>query len=299
MDRQDWLAERRKAITASDAAAILGLNPSRPPIAVWIEKMHPEMVENSDIQELLDFGLDVEPALARAYERKTGLKIERPGFELVHHDKYPEISCTIDGISRDPRKLVQFKWETRFSDKFGAPNTDEVPDAYLIQCGVEMAVWGCEFDDIATMHAGPPLLIYPLHRDLELENMVVDRLRAWWSDYIINKREPAIDASHDWSAYLGKKYPRPSGKMQTLDGAPESIVQAVPVLRDARKLIKAKQEEYDQAANLLKDFIGEADGLVLPDGARIMWTAVKEAEVKAFTRKAYRKFEIRERRGLL
>ena len=273
-ERKTWLEARRKGIGASDAASIMGCGYGSP-LKVWLSKVHPEMLEEEDNRELLEFGLDVEPAIARAYERTTGRKI-RPYMSgengIAVHPQYPEIICTPDRIEADGTRLVQLKWESRFAEKFGDPGTDQVPDAYLIQCAHEMAVVGCEFEDIATMHAGPPVLIYPLRRDPELEKIVIDACRAFWADYVITKREPPIDASRDWAAYIEKKFPENRGEIiKTTPESNKTCAMLGPVL-DA---LKESESAVEEVKNTIKYLIGDADGIEGEFG-RITWRKSKD-----------------------
>lgn len=274
MDRKDWLEARRKGIGASDVSSIMGYGYGSP-LRVWLSKVHPELLEEEENRELLEFGLDVEPAIARAYSRATGLEIKtyfgRNGIAV--HPQYPEILCSPDRITSEHDRLVQLKWESSFSDKFGEPGTDQVPDAYLIQCAHEMAVVGCEFEDIATMHAGPPLLIYPLRRDPELEKVVIDAARAFWADYVLTKKEPPIDASKDWAMYIEKRFPEHSGKMLAVSD--ESIGHDLMMLHHNCDYIEQLETETEKLKNRLKQFIGDADGIE-GDFGRITWRKSKD-----------------------
>lgn len=267
-EREKWLAERRKGLGASDAAAVMGLNPFRTPLDVWIDKVRPDLIKESVNQDLLDFGNDVEPAIERAYERQTRVALAH--HDPVQHPEFPEIRCTPDRITLDRRKLVQLKWETRFSDKFGRPGTDEVPDAYLIQCAHEMVCVGCEFEDIATMHAGPPLLIFPLHRDRELEKRIIDYERGWWNDYVVKQVEPPITGDASWSKYLAQKYP--THGMGMLTPAPEQMATlGLDSLKNQLKVVADLEQSIEATKNVIKAFIGEYDGLLCPDGTKIYW----------------------------
>lgn len=272
-DRKAWLERRRKGIGASDAASIMGYGFGSP-LKVWLSKVHPELLEEEENRELLEFGLDVEPAIARAYSRVTGREIKTYFGQngIAVHPQYPEILCSPDRITREHDRLVQLKWESRFADKFGEPGTDAVPDAYLIQCVHEMAVVGCEFEDIATMHAGPPVLIYPLRRDPELEKIVIDACRAFWADYVLTKREPPIDASRDWAAYIEKKFPENRGEI--IKATPEQAL-ACRLCVDAMRVLEGAEDDVEAIKNQIKSLIGDADGIEGQFG-KITWRRAKD-----------------------
>lgn len=273
-DREAWLEQRRKGIGASDAAAVMGLDPYRSPLDVWLSKVHPEMLPEPENEELLQFGLDVEPAIAGAYERATKRQLQTVTPAIVHHQRYPEILCSPDRITMTggPR-LVQLKWESKFADKFGDPGTDQVPDAYLIQCAHEMSCVGCDFEDIATMHAGPPVLIYPLHRDRELEKEIIERLRAFWADYVLKDIEPPVDSSAAWSGYLERKFPENRGEIVQVDRGTEfTWADDLINIRYQREVIKRYEAELE---NKIKSFIGNRDGIT-GDFGTITWRKCKD-----------------------
>lgn len=272
-DRKAWLEARRRGIGASDAASIMGYGFGSP-LKVWLSKVHPELLDEEENRELLEFGLDVEPAIARAYSRATGREIKTYFGQngIAVHPQYPEILCSPDRITREHDRLVQLKWESRFADKFGEPGSDQVPDAYLIQCAHEMAVVGCEFEDIATMHAGPPVLIYPLRRDPDLEKIVIDACRAFWADYVLTKKEPPIDASRDWAAYIEKKFPENRGEIKK--ATPEQEV-ACAIFGAKTDVLKDDEERLEKARNEIKSLIGDADGIA-GDFGRILWRKSKD-----------------------
>ncbi len=269
MDRNEWLEERRKVLTASDIASVLGIG-MRSPIQVYVEKVHPELAEESGNEELLEFGNAVEPVIAGAYERATGTKLDDPGkYKLVHHPKHPEIACTIDRITADRKKIVELKWQTMWADKFGDPGTDQVPEAYVVQCATQMAVWGCDANDLATMRAGPPLLVYPLYRDMELENMILERAREWFDKHIRQGIEPPITGDEAWSGYLARKYPTHKGEMVKVDDA--ATGQIVHDFIALKKSLELGEKSLDELKNSIKAFIAERDGLLMPDGTKITW----------------------------
>lgn len=273
-ERERWLKERKAGIGASEAAAVLGLDPRRSPLQVWLDKTG-RLEEPNKENELLAFGKDVEPALARAYERATG-RVVNLNSEVWHHPKYEEVLCTPDALTDNSSRLVQFKWETRWSDKFGDPGSDQVPDAYMIQCAHEMAVVGFEWNDLSTMHAGPPIRIYPLHRDRELEEIILDRVRSWWSDYVLKDVEPPIDASPEWNSYIQRKFPESRGEIVKVTEEDNPIMfDAVREFFDCEALADAHIDKAEFLKNQIKSFIADRYGLETMHG-KITWGKSKD-----------------------
>lgn len=292
-DRKQWLEQRRKGIGASEAAAVLGMNPHISPLEVWLSKLHPEMLPERGDEDFLEFGTELEGPIERRYVKETGNRVYKPTPSIVFHPRYPELLCTPDGLCDSPEKIVvEYKFE-KWSDGFGEIGTDEIPEHFLIQGCHQMACCDRNRVDFGVLHGAPPIRVYRAHRDLELEAQLIDRIRGWWSDYVVKDVEPPVDASGAWKDYLGKKFPKPSGKILPVEAGSPIYTSAISLLELSKEIKEAEQEEK-QLQNEIRAFIGEADGLQLADGTRIMWTSVKESEIKVYTRKGYRKLDIRE-----
>jgi predicted phage-related endonuclease len=74
--RRQWLARRRKGLTATDIPVLFGLSPWRTPLDVWLSKVRPQEEEEQAYR--YDKGHALEPVLAAEYARRTGDIIERP-----------------------------------------------------------------------------------------------------------------------------------------------------------------------------------------------------------------------------
>ena len=275
----EQLEARRKGIGASEAAAVLGLNPHMSPIDVWVSKVHPELQSPRDDEDFLNFGTEVEASIERRYIRDTGNWVYRPNPAIVIHPKYPELICTPDGLCDSPEKIcVEYKFE-RFSDNFGDPGTDEIPEHFLIQGAHQMACTGRERVDFGVLHGAPPIRVYRAHRDLELERELIERLRAWWADYVLKDVEPPIDASSGWGKYLKAKFPRHEGEMLRItDGEEDSAIRdAVESLKRIKIVIEKHTETMEQYKNIIRAFIGENPGIYLPDGSKVTWKKDKDS----------------------
>lgn len=274
MNRDEWLKERRKHIGASDAAAILGLDPHRSPLDIWLEKVRPEMVDAPADEDFLEFGTDVEPAIERRYVKETGRAVYHPSPAIIVHPKFPELACTPDGLSDSPDPIVvEYKFE-RYSDNFGDPGSDQIPDHFLTQVSHQMACTGRDRADLALMHGAPPIRIYRAYRDHELERILIDRLRAWWADYVVKEVEPPIDSSDTWSSYLAKKYPANRGEIVKVEDS--ATIAAIGYLRGQLESLKSFEADIEKVKNELKALIGENDGLITPDGTKITWRKSKD-----------------------
>lgn len=264
---------RRNFIGGSDAAAILGLSPWRSPMDVWMEKtgFAPERRSDPARDFLLDLGQQLEPVIARLYERETKRLLEFP-VSGPQHPQYPVLAGTPDRLVTGEKRGVEIKSENQFSNEFGEPGTDQVPYHYLIQCAHYMAITAYPVWDVALLHGGSRFAIYTIERDAELEKDMIDQLLAWWDRHVVHDRPPDIDSSGAWSVYLAKKYPVNLLPIADADQQTIKWLEELEHIRIYAKLLEGLEEEHK---NLLKAKIGEHDGLQGSFG-KVTWKKTKD-----------------------
>lgn len=272
-----WLESRRRGIGGSDAAAILGLDPWRSGLDVWISKVKPAPERTGDEKFGFRLGKLLEPAIAELYSAETDREIFIPEPLIVDHLQYPELIGSPDRLCPKDDRVIELKSEHQFADKFGDPGTDQVPDHYLIQCAHYMSIANLGRCDVAVLHGGARFAIYQLRRDLELEASMVEQLRGWWSDFVVKEVEPPLDASESWGNYLAMKYPFNRGPLIEIRPAdfPDLMRQVNNVLNyaDAIKDFKSKLEA---AKTAVKASLGANDGFFGPWG-KITWRTCKDS----------------------
>ena len=274
-----WLEGRRRGLGGSDAAAVLGFDPWRSGLDVWLSKTQKPKDDRGD-EFLLRLGKLLEPVIAGLYEAETERRLSVLDPEIVEHAQYPELIGTPDRICYRDGRVIELKSEHQFADKFGDPGSDEVPDHYAIQCAHYMAITDLDRCDVAVLHGGVKFAIYQLHRDLVVEKAMLEQLRAWWNDYVVKEVEPPLDASEAWGNYLANKYPHNRGPMLELrddsDPALEGHVKNVLDLQDVLKHLKGR---LDLARAHVKNAIGHNDGLV-GDFGKVTWRRTKDSTAR-------------------
>jgi putative phage-type endonuclease len=277
--RAMWLEGRRRGIGGSDAAAILGFDPWRSGLDVWISKTQKPKDDRGD-EFLLRLGKLLEPVIAGLYETETGRRLSILDPEIIEHAQYPELIGTPDRICYRDGRVVELKSEHQFADKFGDPGSDEVPDHYAIQCAHYMALTDLDRCDVPVLHGGAKFAIYQLHRDLVIERAMIEQLRGWWNDYVLKEVEPPLDASEAWGNYLANKYPHNRGPMLELtdEEHPELLRQVKNVL-DLKEVIDHLKVRLELARSTVKAAIGNNDGLVGGFG-KITWRRTKDSTAR-------------------
>lgn len=268
------LEKRKKGIGASEAASVLGLNPYRTPLDVWMQKKGILETQETPAMRL---GTRLEPVVAEMYQDYTGL-ILIPSGTLVY-PKNNILFATPDRIVKGKNKGLEIKTaNSRMAENWGEEGTDEIPQYYLIQCVLCMAVTDLPEWDVAALIGGQDFKIYNIQRDIDLETSIIDRLLEWWETYIVGNREPDIDSSRVCADYLANKYPRNFKPLKEASDVEDGLLQRLEEVQYSKKSFEDQEESIK---NLLKNSIGESDGIVgshwkatwkaSKDGKKILW----------------------------
>jgi predicted phage-related endonuclease len=257
------------------------MSPWKNAMDVWLEKTGrtPEAAPDPDKEFLLHLGTQLEPVIAALYERATGRRLVVPRPKVWEHPNHPELIGTPDrfvathGPGALPWRGLELKTESSYSDAFGEPGTDQVPQHYLIQCAHYMAVCDRDVWDIALLHAGSKFAIYTIERDEELEKMMLEQLLEWWAEHVVADRPPAIDGSETWKRFLHARFPENILPIETIEPGAERFVDELRNIRVGEKVLEAMRAELE---NKLKAVIQDREGVTSRFG-KITWRKTKDS----------------------
>ncbi len=195
------LKKRQFYIGGSDIGAILGLSSFRSPIDVWLEKTGKAVKQPDSLP--LRFGSFVEEFVANEYAKATGFCLCHD--ESIHiHPTYPFMGAHIDrfihtdGLEQAPTKILECKTANPFSrGQWGESGSDQVPMSYLCQAIWYMAVTGINQTDLAVLFGNTDFRIYHIERDMELENLVLDKAIHFWRKHVLKAIPPPVQSEAD------------------------------------------------------------------------------------------------------
>ena len=266
-------AIRRTGVSASEIAAVAGLNPFASPIDVWLQKPTPEreaILPEEDPFGPSDVGNILEPAVLELYVKRTGNQAARCA-ETLRHPELPWVLATPDAFV-DPTHLVEIKCVGPRM----ASDWDEGPPTYVYcQALWQMLVTGADVVDVAAL-LGPTEYprIWPIARDQDLINDLVDIGRRFWFEHVLTNIPPPPLPDEDRGEYLAKRFRQLRGDyLEPKDEALERIATLHRQEREAAKSLEAVECELKRLRCDLKELIGEHAGVRLPDGSRYDWKA--------------------------
>lgn len=266
---------RRMRIGASEVGAVIGVDPYRTPLQLWMTKKG--LARKSNADDHRSWGADVESAILQNYARRNGYHLlEAPG-SLVHPTL--PLVATPDGLAaRNGRvRNIQAKnCEEHHASKWGEPGTSNVPLFYLSQVVVELGVLYAQSDlhlddegDIAVSFGGRPPLGYPIPFDAELFGNLAEAASRFVRDHLETDIPPKLEGDRAALEYVKRRFSTSTGEV--LPPTPEARDLATR-LRTLKADASAKESEIEVLQAQLCALIGEAQGF---EGL-CSWSVVKE-----------------------
>lgn len=148
-DREAWLKNRTRGIGGSDIAAVVGLNPYKSNVDLWMEKTGQTTPEDISEKDYVKYGTEAECHLRELF------KMDFPQYAVDYvennsftNSKYPWAVASLDGwlTDEDGRRGV---WECKTTNILQSMQKEKwnqkIPMNYYCQCLFYMAVIEAEF----------------------------------------------------------------------------------------------------------------------------------------------------------
>lgn len=182
--REEWLLERAKSIGASESSCVLGLNPWKTNVELWMEKLNPELTLEQPDNLNMRLGRDMEPILRQLFTEETGLQVRQDNY-IRYDEEYPFISTNLDGRVVGDRVPLELK-TTGMWDGI-------IPDNYFCQIQHQMMVTKTDYAYFAVLvlnNFGKQFIVEKYERNddfiLELRSKIVD----FWMNYVVTEQPP-------------------------------------------------------------------------------------------------------------
>lgn len=296
MTREEWREARRMGIGGSDAAAIMGLNPYRSPLAVYLDKLG-ELRQPEQDSECTYWGTTLEDVVARHYAKVNDVTVKKNNHILISQE-YPHMIANID---RDvfSRKEGHYGYEGKTTSawKMADWENDDAPIGYVLQVQHYMVVTALPFFDIACLVGGNRYVQRRIYAAPELQEEIIKAEAEFW-ERVQTKTPPAWDGSQSAWDVLALMYPRSEeGKIVRLPEELGEAVKAYQQLDRERLDLAAQSKAIEKQRDIYKQQIcaalGTAEVGILGD----MEITYKTTFRKGYTTKdtEYRSFKMRER----
>ncbi len=250
LDRESWLALRRRGIGGSDAAAVAGESRFSSPFVVWAEKTG-RLPPRPDT-EAMRLGRDLEDYVARRFTELTGKRVRRLPL-LLRNPKYPFALADVDRAVLGERAGLECKTSST-PDARPFRETD-FPAQYRAQCLHYLAVTGWDRWYLAVLVFGKGFFVYTLERDEGEIAALMETERRFWTEQVVAGKPPVPDGAPATGAALAALWPRSEKKTAPLFGL-ESELEDYTRLRGEKKELEGRLAGIE---NRLKAALGAAE----------------------------------------
>ena len=300
---EEWLKLRSQYIGGSDAAAVVGMNAFSSPYSLWAEKTGKTPSFSGNLAT--EVGTYLEDFVAQKFAEVTGKKLRNCNYSFLN-SKYPFAIANID------REIVgeDAGLEIKTTDSLNLKKfkNGEYPENYYVQCVHYMAVTSKKRWYLAVLIGNKEFKWFTIERDEAEIAALMGAEKTFW-ECVKNNTPPAID---------GSKATTESIKTIYAESNDESTVDLMAYRKDLAlytalsQQIKELQTQQDEAANRIKEFMGESSGGFC-DGFKVSWgsRSKKTFDVNKFAEAhpdidistyyketSYRTFKITESKGV-
>jgi len=253
LNNQDFALSRAQCLGGSDIGAILGLSKWRSPVDVWMEKTGRTIHSLNSLP--LRFGRFAESFIASEYTLATNTQLVihesaliHPQYDYLqgHIDRFVCTGTLFDDLGQlRASKVLECKTANAFKQsEWGDTGTDQVPLPYLVQCLWYLMLTNLEQADLAVLLGNTDFRIYEIHRDWELEEMLLDKAVQFWEKHVQEDRSPPAKTELD----LRTLFPKSTSKQ--VEASPESC-DLIKKLKELNNQI----EHYEQEVSFIKQNI--------------------------------------------
>lgn len=267
--REEWLALRKRDVTASAVAATLGLHPYISRLALFKEKSGLELPETRNA--MLEWRLLLEPVVAEAVAR------QRPGWRIVKATEYlrdpdARIGATPDFyIEGDPRGLGILQAKTAAPASFRKEWTDDSPPFWIaLQNATEMMLEPrAAFGAVACLLIDPwdcQCPIYEIPRHAGVEAKVRSAVAEFW-EAVEWGDEPSPDYTMDaalLAALTPASVPLKSIDLSSDNRLPGLLAERANIIAQERDLTARRAEIDTEIKDKMRDAeIASLDGFTI------------------------------------
>ena len=260
-----WREMRKKGIGGSDAGAIIGLNPWKSPLSVWSDKLG--YADDTSENAFMEWGNRLEGVVADKFaDEHPDKKVRKVNGTFISTRNLWQFA-NIDRKVLEPdgsHAVLEIKTASAYStDRW----KDAPPASYVAQVTHYLSVTGYNRAYIAALIGGNDYREYTIERNDDDIKFLNEREAEFWNEYVLTRTMPALVGTPDESSALFGIYSSGDGELVPGDALTDELAAKI-IDRKARK--KALEADVKADENLLKKYIGNADGLIT-DSFRVKW----------------------------
>lgn len=252
--RDEWLAQRRLGITATDVPAILGQSKYKTAIDVWMDKVAP--ADNTFDPKIGEgeaalWGTVLEDSVARTWAEHKRVGVRRIG--IIAHESFPWARASLDRLvtgCSDGRCAVEVKTRSHYV----ADEWDKgVPADVRSQVEWQLLVSGLDHIHVIALIGGQRLVQHVLYRnDVNLDDLLTKAQIVW--DAVLAETAPELPAEMWTDNYLEQLHPVREGSVEVPAETTTTLSAYMVVSDRIRELEQRKAELKTQLVGVLGEY---------------------------------------------
>ena len=200
-NEEDWHKLREKRIGGSDIGAIIGVNPYKSIVDVYVDK-----TEGSNFKgnELTHWGHMLEGTVIKEFASKhSELIVYEAPYSIV--DNF--FIANLDGVLKDKETgdygVLEIKTTSIWNKKEWEEDT--IPQSYYAQVQHYLMLTGYKFAYIAVLIGGQQYKEFKIERSEEDINLIKNKATEFYQENLLKKVPPMPDGSDAYMNYLKQK----------------------------------------------------------------------------------------------
>lgn len=251
ISHEEWLKYRKMGITGTDSGAIVGMNPYKSALQVFVDKTT-ENIEVFD-NEAMKQGRDLEEYVAQRFCETTGKKVRRANA-IFSNDEHPWMLADFDRLVVGERAGLECKTVSAYSaDKW---KNGAIPLHYQLQIQHYLAVSGYDAWYIAALIFGKEFIVHKIERDEELIQSLITIEKRFWEQNVLAGIMPDPDGSKTADEVLAKYFPQKEGISVLL---PDYMDTQLNRRRELVELIEKLETEKKTIEQGVKKYLGDSN----------------------------------------
>ena len=246
ISHEEWLKYRKMGITGTDSGAIVGMNPYKSALQVFVDKTT-DNIEVFD-NEAMKQGRDLEEYVAQRFCETTGKKVRRANA-IFSNEEHPWMLADFDRLVVGERAGLECKTVSAYSaDKW---KNGAIPLHYQLQVQHYLAVSGYDAWYIAALIFGKEFIVHKIERDEELIQSLITIEKRFWEQNVLVGIMPDPDGSKTADEVLAKYFPQKEGisvllpdYMETQLNRRKELVELIEKLEIEKKTIEQSVKKY-------------------------------------------------------
>ncbi len=274
-DTDEWLAERRASVGASEVAAVMGLSPFNTALDIYKSKSGID----KHFDPLLAFvGHASEPIMHEWVEKFSGVPVKLEPAFMARSVAFPFLHASFDRVSNDPFVTWQFKTASAWT---GHKWDEGIPTDIRVQVQAEMLVAGTSRAAVVVWIGGREFRLFWEPRDDRfIQEHMIPALTEFWGNL-----ELGIAPKPSTLGELAEAWPDEGAVMDAPEVAVEWIEKRAFLLASAKEMT----EEADQIKQALGEYMLDAGVDTFTHEGRTLLTYKKQKGRESFDTAALKK----------